>query len=158
MGRFTPPLGLQRHIRRALTWIDPIDLHGINHIFLFEDIPEVSKQGDPDVERAIRDNLLICGAYRALRATMAAHVILIVKSLYHPMPGIFVHTPAMTLSIARTIAHEVGHHLIAEKRFALRPKPGGASWKVKRSLRIVMRNSNGQNENATLIQIRKLAE
>ena len=28
----------------------------------------------------------------------------------------------MTLRIAKTIAHEVGHHLIAEKKFALRKK------------------------------------
>jgi hypothetical protein len=30
----------------------------------------------------------------------------------------------MTLRIAETLAHEVGHHLIAEKRFALRVKKG----------------------------------
>jgi hypothetical protein len=36
------------------------------------------------------------------------------------MPPVLTHSPAMTIKIAETIGHEVGHHLIAAKKFARR--------------------------------------
>ncbi len=77
---------------------------GIGHVVLLDDVPEVSKRGDPDVERAIQGGLLIFGAYRARSSTLSAHIILIVRSLYRPMLRVFVHTSAMTLSIANIIS------------------------------------------------------
>ena len=118
------PRGLHKHIHRALSYIEPQDLLGIDHILLLADIPESSRKTDPDVIRAIAEDLLILGAYKRRQGEVPAHIILIVRSLYEPMPKVLTHTPAMTLRIAETIGHEVGHHLIAEKRFALRPKKG----------------------------------
>lgn len=119
---FAVPRGLHKHIHRALNYIDPQDLLGIDHILLLADIPENSR--DPDVIRAIAEDLLILGAYKRRQGEVSAHIILIVRSVYEPMPKVLRRTSAMTLRIAETISHEVGHHLIAEKRFALRPKRG----------------------------------
>jgi len=119
---FSPPRALTAHIRRSLNWIEPEDLDGIDHVLLLEDVPEISRRADPDLERALQDDLLLFGAYKARTINGPAHIILIVRSLYLPVPRIFSHTPAMTLRIAKTIAHEVGHHVIAEKKFALRKK------------------------------------
>lgn len=116
---FRPPGGLSGHIRSALEWIGQSDLEGIGFILLMEDIPEASKRADPDVIYASENQLSIFGAYRARSEDLAAHIILIVRSLYKPMPRPFVRTRGMTLRIAKTIAHEVGHHVRAEKRFAL---------------------------------------
>ena len=120
---FSPPRGLSGHIRRALNVIEPQDLEGIDHILLLEDVPEISRRADPELERVLQDDLLLFGAYKARTNDGPAHIILTVRSLYLPVPGVFSHTPAMTIWIAETIAHEVGHHLIAEKKYALRKKP-----------------------------------
>lgn len=119
---FSPPRTLTAHIRRSLKWIEPQDLDGIDHVLLLEDVPEISRRADPDLERALKDDLLLFGAYKARTINGPAHIILIVRSLYLPVPRIFSYTPAMTLRIAKTIAHEVGHHVIAEKKFGLRKK------------------------------------
>jgi hypothetical protein len=120
---FSPPRGLTGHIRRALSVIEPQDLEGIDHVLLLEDVPEISRHDDPELDRALQDDLLLFGAYKSRTNAGPAHIILIVRSLYLPLPGILTHTPAMTIRIAKTIAHEVGHHLIAVKKFALRKKP-----------------------------------
>ena len=120
---FSPPRGLTGHIRRALSVIEPQDLEGIDHVLLLEDVPEVSRRADPELDRILQDDLLLFGAYKARTKDGPAHIILIVRSLYLPVPGVFTHTPAMTIRVAKTIAHEVGHHLIAEKKYALRKKP-----------------------------------
>ena len=120
---FSPPSGLLGHIRRSLNWIEPQDLDGIDHVLLLEDVPEISRRADPDLERVLQDGLLLFGAYKPRTANGPAHIILIVRSLYLPVPRVLTHTPAMTLRVAKTIAHEVGHHLIVEKKFVLRKKP-----------------------------------
>jgi hypothetical protein len=86
---------------------------------LLEDVPLIALQADADLERAVNDGLLLFGAYKRRTENVLPHVILVVRSFYHPMPRLFTHTPAMTIKIAKTIGHEVGHHLIAEKKFAL---------------------------------------
>jgi len=119
---FSPPPGLTAHIHRALHWIEPQDLEGIDHVLLLEDVPEISRRADPNLDRALQDDLLLFGAYKPRTVNEPAHIILVVRSLYLPVPRILAHTPAMTIRIAKTIAHEVGHHVIAQKKFALRKK------------------------------------
>ncbi|HSE23425.1 MAG TPA: hypothetical protein VLB68_17280 [Pyrinomonadaceae bacterium] len=116
------PRGLDKHVHRALSYIEPEDLLGIDHILLLANIPEDSR--DSDVIQAIAEDQLILGAYKRRRGEVPAHIILIVGCLYKPMPRVLRGTSAMILRIAETIGHEVGHHLIAEKRFARRPKHG----------------------------------
>jgi hypothetical protein len=60
---FVPPSGFYKHIRRALHWIEPEDLAGIDHVLLLEDVPLVSLQADANLERDVKDGLLLFGAY-----------------------------------------------------------------------------------------------
>src|SRR5215470_12368274 len=97
---FVPPQGLKRHIRNALACIEPQDLAGIDHVLLLEDIPEISRRLDKSIDEALKDGLLILGAYRPRDLTTSAHIILIVKNLYEPIPRVLVNTSAMTMRIA----------------------------------------------------------
>jgi hypothetical protein len=122
---FIPPAGFVRWIRSALDWIDPVDLAGIDFVLLFDDVPPFTPGKNPDLAKAIREGLLLFGAYKARNENWPAHVMLITRNLCQPIPPLLQRSPAMTLWIAETIAHEVGHHVIAERRFALRPKTDG---------------------------------
>ena len=121
---FATPRGLYRHIKQTLKFIDETDLSGIDHLLLLKEVPENSARDDQEVREVLQDGRLIFGAYAWRTASRPAHIILIVESLYSSLPWFFAYTPAMTIRIAETIAHEVGHHLIAENRFALLVKKG----------------------------------
>jgi hypothetical protein len=123
---FTPPLGFLRRVRSALEWIDITDLEGIECVFLFEEVPPVTPGKNPEIEVAIRDGLLLFSAYNARQLDDPAHILLITRDLCAPIPRSLQHSPAFTVWIAKNIAHEVGHHLIAERRARLRPKADGS--------------------------------
>jgi len=123
---FVPPRDLVRRIRAALKHIDAEQVEGIDHVLLLDQVPDVSLRRDPDLRRTVADGRLVFGAYRSKDDNNAAHIILIVRSLYGPMPPLLTSSAAMTLRIAEVIAHEVAHHLIAERRFLLQSKPGTA--------------------------------
>ncbi|SRR6266478_7083710 len=122
---FVSPVGFVRRILSALDWIDPADLEGIGFVFLFDDVPPTTPGKNRDLEEAIRDRLLLFAAYNARSASWPAHIMLIARNLYKPVPRLLQHSPALTLWIAENIAHEVGHHLIAERRSTLRSNGRG---------------------------------
>ncbi len=122
---FIPPFGFVRRILSALNWIDPEDLEGIGFVFLFDDVSSTTPGKNRELGEAIREDLLLFAAYKARSASWPAHIMLIARNLYKPVPRLLQHSPALTLWIAENIAHEVGHHLIAEGRFTLRPRPDG---------------------------------
>ncbi|MEA2206547.1 MAG: hypothetical protein QOE77_3323 [Blastocatellia bacterium] len=128
---FIPPSGLVRRIRSALRWIDPADLEGIDFVFLFDDVPPVTPGKNREAEEAIRDGLLLFAAYKARNERWPAHIMLITRTLYKPVPRFLQHSPALTLWIAENIAHEVGHHVIAERRFTFRPKTDGSGTETE---------------------------
>jgi len=123
---FVPPSGLSRSIARALSWIEPVDLTGLKSILLFEQLPFTTPGKNLDLDNAIRNGLLLFAAYNSRSASEPPHIFLIMSNLYKPIPGFLCHSSAFTLWIAENIAHEVGHHLIAEKRFTLQPKADGS--------------------------------
>src|SRR5689334_17204099 len=107
---FVPPRNLAKCVRAALKYVDPEHLEGLDHVLLLESVPQISIRRDPDLRRTIEDGRLVFGAYRPKTADKAAHIILIVRSIYDPIPPLLTATPAMTLRIAEVIAHEVAHH------------------------------------------------
>jgi len=123
---FIPPLGLEHRILSALNWIDSADLEGITFVFLFDGVPSITPGKNRALDEAIREGLLLFAAYNARSANWPAHIMLMARNLYKPIPRLLQHSPALTLWIAENIAHEVGHHLIAERRFTSRPRPDGA--------------------------------
>lgn len=122
---FVPRAGLIHRIRAALHWIDPVDLEGIDFVFLFEKVPLVTQGKNRDLDAALHDGLLLFAAYNHRDTQWPAHIILIAENLYKPIPPALHRSPALTLWLAENIAHEVGHHLIVEKRFARRCRKDG---------------------------------
>jgi hypothetical protein len=116
---FVPRLGFSSRIRTALGFIEPLDLEGIDFVFVFEEVPPPTPGKNRELDEALREGLLLFAAYNYRSATWPPHIILIARNLCKPVPRLIRHSPALTLWIAENLAHEVGHHLIAEKKFRL---------------------------------------
>jgi hypothetical protein len=117
----TSPLGLVWQVRRALGWIDPSDSHGVEFIRLADDVPEESLKYDEEVRQAKADGHNVYGIYYRRRDKNPANILLIVRDTYRPIPPLYRLTPVTTLWIARTLAHEVGHHLVAKRGYVFQP-------------------------------------
>jgi hypothetical protein len=117
---FVPSRAFIASLREAIEWINPVDLEGIDFVFLFNDVPVTPQGQDLELDKVLQERFLLFGAYRARTEHSPAHVILIVHNISKQLPKILRRSSGMTLLIAETLAHEVGHHLIAEKRFILR--------------------------------------
>ena len=125
-GSFTPPKGCVSTILAALSWIPAEDLEGIGSMFLFEHMPPLTPGSNPDLERSIQEGLSLFAAYNGNGKGEPAHIILVLPNLYKPIPRFLHRSPALTLWFTENIAHEVAHHVIAEKRYALRATPPAA--------------------------------
>lgn len=115
------PLGLIWHVKRALSWIDPADLHGVEFIRLADDVPEASLKYDEVIKQARAKGHSVYGMYYSEHGRNPSHILLVVKDKYRPIPALYRLTPVTTLWIARTLAHEVGHHLIAKRGYIFQP-------------------------------------
>lgn len=113
-------------ILSSLRWIPAEDLEGIGSIFLFDRIPPLTPGRNPDVERSIQEGLLLFAAYNDKSEGEPAHIILVLPNLYKPIPRFLHRSPALTLWFTENLAHEVAHHVIAEKRYVLRAMPPAA--------------------------------
>jgi hypothetical protein len=113
------PFGARWHIRGSLSWIDPGDVVGIGSIILKDSIEEV----DDAIwyQRAISEGLSINGWYRPAVQGESATITLFLDDLYRGIPGFYRLTPVIRLSVAATLAHEVGHHLIATRGYVFAP-------------------------------------
>ena len=113
------PFAASWHIRGALSWIDPRDLVGIGSIILKDSFEEV----DDAIwyQRAISEGLSINGWYRPAGQGESATITLFLGDLYRGIPGLYRLTPVIRLRIASTLAHEVGHHLIATRGHVFAP-------------------------------------
>jgi hypothetical protein len=119
---FVPPAGFIRRVRAALSWIDPADIEGIGFVFLFNQVPPTRPRDNPGLHEALRDSLLLFAAYKARSDNGPAHIMLIVQNICKPIPRVLQRSPALTVWLAENIMHEVGHHVIAERRYVLRPR------------------------------------
>src|SRR5688572_2714921 len=119
---FVPPYGFIRRVRTALNWIDPTDLEGLGLVFLFDAVPATPPSKNPELADALRDGLLLFAAYKPKSESWPAHIMLIVQNLSKPIPRLLRRSPALTVWIAENIMHEVGHHVIAERKFRLLPQ------------------------------------
>ncbi len=116
------PLGAVSHVRRSLGWISPIDIVGLGFIELRDRI-EDADEGSPKWHReASEQDLSINGVYFRSQADSCARINLFVRDLYRGVPKIYWLTPVLTLIVAQTLAHEIGHHLIAERGYIFEPR------------------------------------
>lgn len=104
----------KRHIRRVLKWIDPEDLKDLHAITVMDHPPD-----NPEYTARPRylSGFVFNGHYEFKTKDRKARVVLFANDIYYGLPGILMHTPVATLRLARTLAHEVGHHVISTRGY-----------------------------------------
>ena len=112
-----PPWGLEAHVRRSIGWMSPVDLHGIAWVRLKDEIEEVEAIIPKSCKPPEDEKVSITGLYLSQDTIRPAEIILCAGNLYRGMPRLYWYTPASTLNICYTLAHEVGHHLIATRGY-----------------------------------------
>ena len=115
------PAGLLWHVRLSLNWIYPADLDGLGFVRLVDETPEYILQKYEDFRELEAEGRWIFGFYEPKEGRTQAHINLIIKRHYALMPSIYKFTPATTLLLAHTLAHEIGHHLIDTKGYVFEP-------------------------------------
>lgn len=109
--------GLSWHLRRALSWIPEGDLFGLEEIVLEEQLGPATTTS-PDWHHKIEGrNLVVGGRYFGRQGDVPPTIVLYVGSLYRGIPKVYWFSPVITLLLARTLAHEVGHHLIDQRGY-----------------------------------------
>jgi hypothetical protein len=114
------------HVRRALRWLSPNDLAGLGFIRLMDEEPD-----DPEAQKepAYLRGFLYNGRYLRKGKDHPAHIALYTSDLYLGMPRFLKLTPTQTLRFAFTLAHELGHHLIATRGYIYKPNEKYKPWR-----------------------------
>ena len=115
------PLGAISNIQRSLAWIDPADTVGIDSIELRYKLADAGPEAPAWHKHATEQDLSVNGLYFRGQDLVPASITLFVRDLYRGIPKVYWLTPVTTLVVAQTLAHEVGHHLIAERGYVFAP-------------------------------------
>jgi len=111
-----PPRWLMTHIRRSMKWIYPGDFDGLQCIKLIDELSDVTVQSQEWFKEARKFNRAIGGWYQPKHKTPAS-ITLHIKDIYRGIPASYYWTPVPTIILTSTLAHEVGHHLIAKRGY-----------------------------------------
>src|SRR5712692_2922210 len=119
------------HVQRVLKWIGPRDLEGLEFIKVIDDCPD-----DPDYIKLPRYlmGFLYNGHYLRRKKDRPAEVVLYADDLYFGIPKLLMASPMTTLRVARTLAHEVGHHVMATRGYVYKPWEKYKPWNGVRDL------------------------
>ena len=127
---YLPPLAIW-HINKSLQWIPPLDLVGIDHILLVDKVTEINT-GSPKKDKELCDKMSKpSGFYYMKTQSNPAFIRLIISNLFYPIPYYANYSPFPTLHIAKALAHEVGHHLVATKGYIFAPDEKYPSYEKK---------------------------
>ncbi|MGH9760732.1 MAG: hypothetical protein ACREDR_41660 [Blastocatellia bacterium] len=105
----SPPL-LLHHIRQALKLFKDGELDGLGAIVLLDVIPDSDKIW---LTKGEIDGVWTRGWYSPRRQNQLPRITLNIAEIRRGLPWALWLTPSPTVLIARVLAHEVGHHLIA---------------------------------------------
>jgi hypothetical protein len=111
------PIGSIWHVRRSLSWINPADLVGLEAVEFEYNLPDATGDAPEWHRKASEQELSVNAVYFRREGSFPATIKLFVKELYRGIPKLYWLTPVVTLTMAQTIAHEVGHHLVAERGY-----------------------------------------
>ena len=113
------------HVRRALNWINQEDLKGLHAIRVMDE-----RTDDPEYAKRPRylSGFVYKGHYESKTKDLDAQVVLFTKDIYFGIPAPMMYTPAATLRLARTLAHEVGHHVVNTKGYIYQPWENYKPW------------------------------
>ena len=109
--------GTKWHVRRALAWVNPADLAGVDFLQIESKLPQADTTSPEWHKSATEADWSVNGVYFHSEGGSPAYIKLFIRDLYRGIPKIFWLTPVITLVVAQTLAHEVGHHLIAERGY-----------------------------------------
>src|SRR6266540_2197043 len=112
-SRYLPRL-TSWHVRRILNWISPADLRGLEYIRLIDLEPE---EPEASILPAFLRGFTHNGRYLKKDLAEPPRILLYTQDLYLGIPSILKWTQVATLRIAFTLAHEVGHHVIATRGY-----------------------------------------
>ena len=107
----------RRHVDRVLSWLPKRDLQGLEVVIVMEDRPDVEIDAGnvPAYMRGFEYN----GQYLRRMKNRPAQIHLYANDVYFGIPKKLLGSRMATLKIARTLAHEVGHHVIATRGITL---------------------------------------
>ena len=113
------------HIRRVLKSFSQHDLEGLQSIKVIDECPD-----DPDYVKLPRYlmGFLYNGHYSRKTKDRPAQVVLYAGDIYYAIPKLMMASPMTTLRLARTLAHEVGHHVIATRGYIYNPWEKYKPW------------------------------
>jgi len=115
------PRGLIRSVERSLDWINPIDLDGISFIRLMDELPKTIDKFPLWQKDLKKRRVSLTGRYMARHKNEPAYITLYIRNLYRGIPSLLQFSPLPALVIQGTLAHEVGHHLIATRGYIFQP-------------------------------------
>lgn len=114
------------HLRRIVKWFTPRDLEGLESIRVIDECPD---NAEAVKVPSYLTGFLYNGHYSRRLGTHPAQIVLYARDVYLGIPRSLLLSPMTTLRIARTLAHEVGHHVIATRGYVYRPWEKYKPWK-----------------------------
>ncbi len=114
----------RRHIQRVLAYLSADDLKGLGMIRVIDECQDDELQKVPPYMRGFLYN----GEYRGGTKKEPAQIILFANDIYFGIPKPLLMSSVATLKVARTLAHEVGHHVIARRGYLYQPSEKYKAW------------------------------
>jgi hypothetical protein len=113
------------HVLRVLKWIDHDDLKDLHAITVIDE-----RSDDPGYAQRPKylSGLLYNGHYEFKTKDRDARVVLYANDIYFGIPYVMMYTPAAILKLARTLAHEIGHHVVATRGYIYEPWEKYKPW------------------------------
>lgn len=104
------------HIRRVLKFINPADLDGLQIIRVINECPD-----DPEYLSVPRylPGFLYNGQYLKKAAGRPAEIVMYANDIYFGIPCLLMSTTVATLKLARTLAHEIAHHVVQTRGYII---------------------------------------
>jgi hypothetical protein len=112
---FKPRERFRRIFLRALSWIEPGALDGVEYIQIIDTIHVREGAQKWDHQPPTQD--AFSSWYRPPQEGSGPSITVNVGELYRHIPFILRWTPAVTLAVTGTLAHEVAHHLVRHRGF-----------------------------------------
>lgn len=113
------------HVRRVLKWIGEEDLKDLHCIRVIDE-----RDNDPEYGKRAKylSGFLYNGHYEFKTKDRNAQVVLYANDVYFGIPSPLMYTRAATVTLARTLAHEIGHHVVATKGYIYNPWEKYRPW------------------------------
>jgi len=115
------PWGVVWHVRRSLAWINQADVEGVACIRLVDELPKPTPTSPEAIKVCFEHGFNIYGLYNPRDKTKPPYITLNIADICKCVPRLYWFTTVPTLLITHTLAHEVGHHIVAKRGYIIKP-------------------------------------